>query len=401
MLFDLYSSGHHAIYVNHLCEYWIKQRFKGTLSIVLSSSYNLQHKQLLSFIRMHEKNRIFLYIIPNPIPVASRGSLRNLLRNDLLHGKFARQFIEQLRPTHVVFLFLDHIQLSMGSGLRFNYEVALSGILFRPTLHYPALGFQATSLKEQIWHARKRLVLRYALRNKRMRYLFSLDPYAVPYIQRLSNHTTCLALPDGYSTSTSQTTSIQMRKRLGVEANRNIALFFGIISERKGIRKVLESLDELSKPAQKKLCLLVVGRAPEEDSGWITKKLASMKGPNAVQVIWNNNFVPDQSIQDYFRCADLALITYQRHIGSSQILIRAAAEGVPVLGSDYGLVGKNIVTHHLGISTDTTKTYAIATALGDWIHSGFLGSFNSEYGTAFAAQNEAEKFSETIFNVLS
>lgn len=401
MLFDLYSNGHHAIYIKQLCWYWIDQQCTGKLSIVVSASYVLQHRQLLAFIRRHQSEKIVLYIIPGLLPLENERSILNLLRNDRLHGQFARQYIEQLRPTHVMFLFMDHIQIAMGSGLRFNYEVVLSGILFRPTLHYPAIGCPAASWKERIWHARKKMILRYALRNRHMRYLFSLDPYAVPYLQRLSKHTTCFVLPDGYTHTPSQKMPIDMRNGLGVEPKRLIALFFGIVSERKGIRKVIESLDELSTSAQKQLCLLIVGRSSKEESWWITKKLAAIKRTNAVQVIWNNCFVPDYSIQDFFCCSDLALVTYQRHVGSSHVLIRAAAEGVPVLGSDYGLVGKNIVTHQLGIATETTKAKAIARSLEAWIYNDSLGSFNIEHARAFAAQNDAKQFSATIFNALS
>ena len=400
MIFDLYSEGHHAIYVRQLCNYWLDQRCAGTLSVVLSDSIAIQDKELLKFIQKQKINGIFLYIIKDPLPFKNEGNIHNLLKIDLLHGKFAMQYVDKLRPTHVLFMLMDHIQVSMAFGLRPNYDVVLSGILFRQTVHYSALGYPAESCKEQIWRLGKNLILRHAMRNRHLHYLFSLDPYAVPHLNLLSKHTTCIALPDGYTHTVALKEPSAFRTELGIEPNRCTALFFGVISYRKGIRKVLESLDEMSPQEQQQLCLLIVGRAPEGECIWIKKRISSMQLTNAVQIVWKNDFVPDRYIQDYFRCSDLVLVTYQRHIGSSHVLIRAAAEGVPVLGSNYGLVGKLITTYHLGIAIDTTKTVIIKKALSDWIKNGFFATFNKNHARTFASKNSAKQFAYTIFKTL-
>jgi len=400
MLFDLYSSGHHVTYLRQLCEYWINRRCVGKLSVVLSESYYYKHKDFLVFLQSHQTKRLHVHIISGFILLENGGGIRNILKNDLLQKKVAQLFVEKLRPTHVVFLYMDHLQISLGYSLRFNYDVALSGIIFRPTLHYSSIGYPPASWKERMWHIRKKIILRYALRNKHLRFLFSLDPYAVPYLKKLSNQITCVALPDGYTETPAQKVPSVLRSELEIEPKRRIVLFLGVVCERKGICKVLESLDKLPTSTQKKLCLLIIGSAIKNESVRITKKVADLKRTNDVQIVWKNLFIPDNCIQDYFRCADIALVAYQRHVGSSQVLIRAAAEGVPVVGSNYGLVGKYIVRHHLGSTINTTKADAIAKALYDWIENGSLGSFNIERARAFAIQNQAEQFASTIFNTL-
>ena len=401
MLFDLYSNGHHATYVRQLCNYWIEHSNAGKLSIVLSETYATYHKELLTFIRNNQVNRLSLNLVSGLILNENGGSFRNLLINDRLHGKFARLFVEKLRPTHVIFLYMDHIQISLITGLRFKHNVALSGILFKPTIHYPKFGYPAASLKEQLWYTRKKIVLRFALQNRHIRFLFSLDPYAVPYIKKLSKKITCIALPDGYTQTPVVKIPSAIRSKFGIETNRRIALFFGVVSERKGIFKVLESLDKLSITTQKRVCLLIVGHALKNQSGWILKSISKNRSTNDVQIVWNNSFIPDEIIQDFFRCSDIVLVTYQRHVGSSHVLVRAASEGVPVIGSNYGLIGKYIERHHLGFAVDTTKADAIARALDDWIEKGTLESFNGESAQAFASKNKAEEFASTIFNTLT
>ena len=400
MLFDLYSNGHHATYVRQLCDYWIEHSNAGKLSIVLSETYATYHKELLTFIRNNQVNRLSLNLVSGLILNENGGSFRNLLINDRLHGKFARLFVEKFRPTHVIFLYMDHIQISLITGLRFKHNVALSGILFKPTLHYPAIGYPAVTFKEHLRYTRKKIILRYALLNKHIRFLFSLDPYAVPYLRKLSNKITCIALPDGFTQTPVKKVPSEIKSKLGIEPNRRIALFFGVVSERKGIFKVFESLEKLFQSNQKKLCLLIVGHAEKNQSGWIKKKIYELHRTNDVQVVWHNSFIPDEIIQDYFRCSDLVLVTYQHHVGSSHVLIRAASEGVPVIGSNYGLVGKYIVSHRLGSAIDTAKADAIAGALDVWIEKGTLESFNREQAEAFASKNKAEQFASTIFNAL-
>ena len=398
MLFDLYSNGHHATYVRQLCNYWIDHPNDGKLSVVLSEKYAKHHKELLAFIRSKQVERLSLHLVSGLILNENGGGIRNLLMNDRLLGKVARLFIEKLRVTHVIFLYMDHLQLSLITGLRFKNQVELSGILFKPTLHYSALGYPAATFKEKLKYTRKKILLRYALRNKHMRSIFSLDPYAVPYLEKLSNKITCIALPDGYIQTPAIENPVAIKRKHGIEPHRRIALFFGVVSERKGICKVFESLGELSISAQKKLCLLIVGLALKKQSGLIMKNISEMHSTNEVQIVWINTFVPDEIIQDYFRCADIALVTYQRHVGSSHVLIRAASEGIPVVGPNYGLVGKYIVRHHLGSAIDTSRAGVIAETLDDWVENGTLESFNIENARAFADRNKAGQFASTIFN---
>ena len=400
MLFDLYSDGHHAVYIQQLCYYWVEQQCTGILSVVVPSSYTLQHSKLLTFIRMNQSARLLLHIIPCKSSLKSEKSIINYMLNDMFHGKFARQYIKKLKPTHVLFMYMDHIQLSLGMGLQFNFNVSLGGILFRPSLHYPYIGNPEVSWKEHLWRVRKIILLWFALRNRHMRYLFSLDPFAIPCLRKLSNKIRLVPLPDGFTNTQTVKSSSKIKAELGIDLQRRIALFFGIISERKGIQIVLESLNRLPKNSQEKICLLIVGRAPYKELASIKNKLSVIKKNSVVQIVWINDFVEENLIQDYFRCSDIVLITYQRHIGSSHVLIRAAAEGVPVLGSDYGLVGKNIMTYKLGKSTDTTKIDALSIAINDWIERGTVINFNKESARAFAYMNSAKKYAQTIFTTL-
>ena len=94
------------------------------------------------------------------------------------------------------------------------------------------------------------------------------------------------------------------------------------------------------------------------------------------------------------------LITYQRHIGSSHVLIRAAGEDTPVLGSAPGLVGQQIRHYRLGMAVDTTDPLAIASHLDVFLREGMGEALDVEAARDFAAENTAERFAATLFEAL-
>ena len=132
--------------------------------------------------------------IAEPIHLPTSGPLR-LVRYGIEQGRHLRRYVERLRPDHAVLMYFDHAQLALGFGLRFDFPVRLSGIYFRPSLHYGRFDGHAASPKERAASLRKRLVLWAALRNPHLDGLFSLDPFALPDVRRLGRAGQAVALP--------------------------------------------------------------------------------------------------------------------------------------------------------------------------------------------------------------
>ena len=125
-----------------------------------------------------------------------------------------------------------------------------------------------------------------------------------------------------------------------------------------------------------------------------------MRTHTDVQIIVDDRFVDDAEVQPMIQNADLILVAYQQHIGSSNVLIRAADAGLPVLGSNFGLVGAQIRDHSLGTATDTTNPIAIAAALEAQINQQGTGDFDQEQARRFASNHDATLYAETIFSSL-
>ncbi|MGB7520912.1 MAG: glycosyltransferase, partial [Spirulinaceae cyanobacterium] len=118
------------------------------------------------------------------------------------------------------------------------------------------------------------------------------------------------------------------------------------------------------------------------------------------KIVKREQFIQDEEIQPYFQLADVILAPYQRHIGMSAILVRAAAAQKLVLSCNYGLMGEMVKRYELGTTVDASSPGEIAKGITQFLQQpeekiGNLSSIKS-----FAQINTAENFAKTIFNNL-
>jgi glycosyltransferase involved in cell wall biosynthesis len=373
---------------------WIAASRPGELLVVVSQQTATDHPELLELAettdgidvevaREDDASR------PRFIPGRVAAELRN--------RRIAREHAERLRADHLVFMHLDGVQLALAADFRFAWPLTISGIYFRPSLHYTSLGMALTR-KERIVSAGKRLVLLAVFRNPHLRTVFSLDPLAVPRLAKLARHTDCVFLPEPLWVPPAGAPVPEVARNL--DSGRRRLVIFGFLDARKGIREVLAALDSLPQAAQRQLALVLAGRfaAPERQS--LLDALDTFAASADVTVAITDGAVPEAEIQPLIAACDLALVTYQRHVGSSGVLLRAAAAGIPVVASDYGLVGATTREHGLGLALDARSPEAIARAIENWLGDPSTIGFDPARASAFARANTAEAFAETLLTQL-
>jgi len=397
VLFDLYTEGHHLQYLLQLAGYWVRHGLAGRLSLVVPEAFLTAHPELPAFVKQHAGAGIALAPIHAPVDVQTPRRF-GLIRNNLEHGRLLQACVARLEPDHAVLMYFDHVQFALARGLRLPYPTQLSGIYFRPSFHFKAFETQPPPLKERLKRIQKATLLRAALRHPRFQTLFCLDPYVVPYVKGWGAE--AVFLPDGIDTGPPLRTPAAVREAWGVQPGRRIALLFGAIDSRKGVFEVLAAVRSLSPALQQSLTVVLAGRLYAHDKTRILEHVRQVETTTTVQVVVDDRFIPDEEIHDLLRTADLALLTYQRHLGSSGVLLRAAAEAVPVLGSDYGLVGEHIRRHRLGLAVDTTRPEAVAEGLRQWLETPNTLPFDAAEARRFAAENTAEQMAATLFQHL-
>lgn len=122
----------------------------------------------------------------------------------------------------------------------------------------------------------------------------------------------------------------------------------------------------------------------------------ALTADSALQIVVRDQYVNDTQIQHYFEMADVVLALYQRHVGSSGILIRAAAAGKPVLASDYGLMGEWVRQSKLGFTINSEQPSQITEAIGAFLGSGQVNNFDLTSATQFADLHTASHFVQVL-----
>jgi glycosyltransferase involved in cell wall biosynthesis len=393
VLFNLYSGGHHPQHLECLAAYWEALTPDAELHVVVSDRHVLAHPDTAARIAATPNTELHVARLPDGFE-ESRSST---FARDRLHGRLAAHYIRLLHPDHFVLMLFDHAQLSLAVDLRFPWPVAISGIYFRPSFHYGSLGGPPQTSGDRVKGVVKQLVLRAALRNPHLRTLFSLDPFAVPYIERWSTHTEAVVLPEPLEHRQPAAGSSLLDD---LEPDRRRLVVFGSLDERKGIGVVLDALQALPRQAQRALTLVLGGPVIGSGRVELLARLREFAAHSDVELRLEDRFIPESDVQRLLAGCDLSLLTYQRPVGSSGVLIRAAAAGIPVLATDYGVVGEQVRRHRLGIAVDTTDANSIRVVIEAWVERPETIPFDREAAAEFARQNTAELFAETIFSRL-
>lgn len=395
LLFDLYHTGHHGQYIRLLMEHWMAHALPGRLDIAVSHEFGARYPELVAAAK--DRSDVAVHLTDAPVQLREKTGRLAVLQNDLRIGRELRQIIERHRPDHVVLLYGDHVQLSLATGLRFSFPVRLSSIYFRSSFYYRAAGRAPTTVRAVLDDLQKRTLLRHALRNPHVDTVFSLDPYAVEPIQRLRTPARVVALPEAVDGDPPQDeTPAQTRARLGLASGREMLLLFGSLDPRKGVRELLAALARLPEPLARRVGLVMAGESVAVQSD-IADAVAALQLRGAVQTVHLDTFVSDAEMHRLFRAASLVLLPYQRHIGSSGVLVRAAAAGVPVLGQDYGMMGALIRDRRLGLAVDTTSPEVLAHGLARFLAPTEPYPFDPESARAFAAANTERAMASTLF----
>lgn len=400
MLFDLYGGGHHLQYIEQLATYWVENRLQGRLSIVIPVQCAERWDSLSALIRENPGNGVEVVCITEQVDITRAGYFR-LLRNDLTHGRILKRYIYNIRPDRCLLMYFDHVQLSLALGLRFPFPLTISGIYFRPTFHYGSFLDTQPTWKERLQGIRKRLVLKAALANRSLGVLYCLDPYVVPMVNSLRKKAQAVFLPDGAEAARSGKTKSEVRSEWRVGAGRKVLLLFGALDGRKGVIETLDCLWLLSEEAQHEICLAMVGPIAEGIRSAAYQRVEYLRKRTTVQFIVDDRFIPPVEVQSIVEAADLILITYQRHVGSSNVLVRAAAALIPVLASDYGMVGEQVRRIGLGVTTDTRLPKNIAGGIEAFVKTPEKFEINATLARCFAQENTAQAYARTILSPLA
>ena len=392
VVLDLYHRGHHRSYIEMLCQFWVESDRAGALTVLVNRSFVQAHPEFTSWVESNITRGLRIETLPESCEIETSAGIRGLAIADKAHEKALIEAL-QFSPDHILCMFLDHAQLAIRRLDRLLNGVSVSGILFRPTLHEPT-----SSIKSTLTRFRKRFILKRAIQSRCFHSLFSLDPAAVESMNGLTSRSVACWLPDGTIFQEPDLTPAELRSELGIGPDKNVLLLFGALSAHKGVHVTLAALGQMSPEVAERTALVLAGNIEPGERESIVGLIEKAK--QHCQVVHIDGFVTEARMTALFNMSDIVLAPYQYHIGSSGVLIRAAQASKPVIGSDFGMVGRTIKQYRLGISVDSTSTNEVGRGIELMLESGWGNSNSDGAQREFAEMNSSSHFAKCIFERL-
>ncbi len=141
-------------------------------------------------------------------------------------------------------------------------------------------------------------------------------------------------------------TTLEAKRRLGLEAGDKTLLFFGNIAPYKGLEYLIAAFKDLKKE-KGDYRLLIVGR-PKGSEDYCREIQQEIQNAGAAGgIISRVEYVPDEETELYFKAADVLVLPYT-NIFQSGVLFLGYSFGLPVIAADVGSLKDEIMEGKTG-----------------------------------------------------
>jgi len=386
------GEGHAEEWLQHLLVYLGRQSQVERIWLAVSAGLR---DRLTEQLPAHLRHRIgLLALTPTELRYCTH---RRLAISGMARWWVMRRYLIRTGAEIGYFLSLDHLTLPLGLGLGAGGR-RLSGILFRPSVHYHEIGDYRPSLAERLRDWRKAVLYRGLLRNPAVDAVLTLDPFFADFAaDHYQGGNKVAPVPDpAFPIAAVPANDDQVPS--DVPPNRHVLLLFGALTERKGVLHLLEALRRLSPAAARKTAVIIAGRMASDISDRVATLEAAVRREQPD--IWlkvENRWLGSAEIAALVQRCDIVLAPYQRFVGSSGVLLWAAHAGKPLLTQDYGLLGRLVRDHGLGVAVDTSSTRDLAAAITDMIERSPQTLLDAQATAAFVSQCTPEAFASHIY----
>jgi len=360
LVYDSEATGHHREYIRHIVKHGPHVEGIGHLYLAVHP----------------EVAQAELQTVPEgctPVSldedaVEDFDSTDRAWKRSLKEWKQMHAIATDLAVDHCIALTLNWFQLALSLPQSQNTAYTVSGIFFSP---YPRSVPKSKTFLHAVLHrgrfCRKRLLVWTMLCNRRISAVHVLNDPAVArhFNQEVEGPSDerFFALPDPVADGPQAVEAESLRKVYAIDDDRVLFLFFGTISRRKGIFRLITAVQELSGQAQNKMALLLMGRLKGGQEEDIRRAVDHARESSDVQFQSDFRFVADWELERALQDCDVVLAPYQRTEGSSGVLGHTARVNKPVIGPRTGLIGELIQEYNLGCAVDVSQTESLRDAI--------------------------------------
>jgi glycosyltransferase involved in cell wall biosynthesis len=265
--------------------------------------------------------------------------------------------IERHRPDHVYVPYADGFaQMSGIAGILgpvpLRKPIECEGILMRGRFAYPHSSW-ADGLFPRVSLA--------ATSASPIDVLHFLDPIPYEHVMRRGGRLAARArlIPEPVEPFTA-TERHEARRRLNLPLEGRMVCCPGRLDARKGVDRIIRAFAAAVGELRAEDRLVLVGRADACVQAAMREVRALVDG-GRIQL--RDATVSDEDLHLAIAAADVVAAPYPRHIGSSGIVVRAAAHERLVLGSDFGWLGMVTKRFSLGLTCDCRDDAAMGRLL--------------------------------------
>ena len=262
---------------------------------------------------------------------------------------------------HIHFLHLDTVLLALLIRSFTGIKLPTSGMYMTPTEHYGSFLGASLSHGERLFAHVKRLAISMLLLCRKVTAIHVFDEFVPAFYQRHAKGQKVIAIPDFAPMPA------EARQPEGMEdwlAAPNRFSMFGALEDRKGLFPLLDALAILDGEHASEISLALLGRFQghtRDRFNEVIKSLEQVRPEVKIAVV--DRFVDDEEILWLCQNSTAVMMPYQRHRGSSGALVWAAHARVPVLAQSFGLMGREVNAHKLGITVDSENPDDVAEGL--------------------------------------
>lgn len=281
-----------------------------------------------------------------------------------------------------VHMFADRDIPILASGR--SPGVPTSLLMFRPRSHYPLVFGNTLTPREKIVGLGIEASVALWIRRSRSNRVFTLDEFAAErWSSKLGARVTWWPEPAFPEPATSPP-----------PREPDSVILFGSIAERKGVEALCRALLHCS--SVKKVTF--AGPVAEKFKAEFGRTVGLLQDRDIEVRVVDRWLSVETEASPMLAAAGVVAIPYPRHFGMSRVLLEAAAVGTPVVGTDFGLIGKQIKEFGLGRTVDIQDPSAFARALDKTIAEDPAGY--AERGAEFANRYDKRVFEPTVARLL-
>ncbi|MFM6949241.1 MAG: glycosyltransferase [Aquirufa sp.] len=381
LLFDTITDGHHPDYLYNLILYY-SEKPEVELNIVSGEAFIQYLKQYFSEGILPWKN-IKIHTIPSK--ELQKIHQKSIYLRSFIEWRLMKKYAHQLGIKKVLLMYMDYFQLGIIFGRKSGLDI--SGIYFRPDFIKSPTGFYAKF---------KRLIFQAAMSSGKLKTVFTLDHSSLTELQQLSSKTKVLPICEPiqkFKISEQENESFQIK--YGIDKDKITFLILGYLDERKGIESFLEACKLIKKEYLNKICLILFGPMEEEYQQKIESLIETLP---KLQIVKKWGYISYREGQMAFDNSDWGLVLYKNHFGSSSVLARASTSGIPVLGTQIGLIGDIIQNRKIGLALDESNPKIISKTLEDIIDNKV--KIDKSAIQQFANENSIQAFGDAINEII-